>query len=448
MEMKNRTKDLTKGPIGKQIFLFALPLLGGSLIQQLYNTVDLIFVGQFVGKNASAAVGAGGLMVNCILGFFTGLGVGVGILAARFFAMEKKKELRKLIHCTAGLGLVFSLLFTFAGIVFTPFFLRLLNTPADIMEQAAVYLRIYMLSLFSIVSYNLGSGILRALGNTKDPMLYQMAGGILNVAGDALFICVLDMGAAGAALATVCSQTLAAVLVIRSLHGLDREYRLRLSDIHIEIPLAGQIMRFGIPAAIQSIVITLSNLIVQAGINGLGVDSIAAFTAYFKIENFIYLPIMAFGQAASTFCSQNLGAGQIKRVYKGTEITILLGAVTTILLSAVILIFCFPIFSLFVPDPQVAELGTRIARIAYPFYFLYVFLEVFSSVIRGAGKTLVSMAIILGNMCFFRILLLQCMLHFRPDVMGIAVIYPATWFTAAICMFLYYRFGAWEKEIN
>ena len=313
------------------------------------------------------------------------------------------------------------------------------------MDQAVVYLRIYMCSLFSIVSYNLGSGLLRAMGNSKSPMLYQLAGGFLNVVGDAFFICVLDLGVAGAALATACSQTLAAILTIGKLRRLEAPCGLKISEIKIYRKLARQIMTFGIPAAIQSIVITLSNLIVQSGINGLGVDSIAAFTAYFKIENFIYLPIMAFGQAASTFTSQNMGAGQRERVKKGTSISILLGVSVTILVSGFILFFCPYIFSVFVPDEQVVALGCRIAAIAYPFYFLYVFLEVFSSVIRGAGKTLVSMILILGNMCVLRICLLQIMLHVRPDVQGVALIYPVTWGTTALCMFFYYKWGGWKK---
>ena len=443
--MDNQTKDLTRGPIGRQVFFFALPLLGGSLIQQLYNTVDLIFVGQFLGKSASAAVGAGSLLVTCILGFFTGLGVGVGILAARAFAMGRKGELWRTVHCTAGLVLLFSAIFTLIGVIFTPIFLRWLNTPENVMDQAVVYLRIYMCSLFSIVSYNLGSGLLRAMGNSKSPMLYQLAGGFLNVVGDAFFICVLDLGVAGAALATACSQTLAAILTIGKLRRLEAPCGLKISEIKIYRKLARQIMTFGIPAAIQSIVITLSNLIVQSGINGLGVDSIAAFTAYFKIENFIYLPIMAFGQAASTFTSQNMGAGQRERVKKGTSISILLGVSVTILVSGFILFFCPYIFSVFVPDEQVVALGCRIAAIAYPFYFLYVFLEVFSSVIRGAGKTLVSMILILGNMCVLRICLLQIMLHVRPDVQGVALIYPVTWGTTALCMFFYYKWGGWKK---
>lgn len=443
--MDNQTKDLTRGPIGRQVFFFALPLLGGSLIQQLYNTVDLIFVGQFLGKSASAAVGAGSLLVTCILGFFTGLGVGVGILAARAFAMGRKGELGRTVHCTAGLVLLFSAIFTLIGVIFTPIFLRWLNTPENVMDQAVVYLRIYMCSLFSIVSYNLGSGLLRAMGNSKSPMLYQLAGGFLNVVGDAFFICVLDLGVAGAALATACSQTLAAILTIGKLRRLEAACGLKISEIKIYRKLARQIMTFGIPAAIQSIVITLSNLIVQSGINGLGVDSIAAFTAYFKIENFIYLPIMAFGQAASTFTSQNMGAGQRERVKKGTSISILLGVSVTILVSGFILFFCPYIFSVFVPDEQVVALGCRIAAIAYPFYFLYVFLEVFSSVIRGAGKTLVSMILILGNMCVLRICLLQIMLHVRPDVQGVALIYPVTWGTTALCMFFYYKWGGWKK---
>ena len=437
-------RDLTQGPIRKQLISFALPLFAGSLIQLLYNTVDLMFVGRILGSEASASVGASSLIVTCILGAFTGLSVGVGVVTAKAVGSGDTGKLNQIIHCAAGLTCVLSLVFTVLGLIMAPEILRWIQTPADVMESATAYLRLYLLSLISIVSYNIGSGILRALGNTRSPMLYQLAGGIANIIGNTLFIYFLDWGVQGAALATACSQGLAAFLMIRHLCVMRTDYRLRLQQLQINARICRQFLLVGIPAAIQSVVITLSNLIVQAHINQLGIDSMAAFTAYFKVENFIYLPIMAFGQACSTFTSQNIGACQMDRAKQGVKISLLLGIIITV--SASVLTLCFSnfAFGLFSKDPTVIALGTKIAFVAYPFYFIYVFLEVYASAIRGAGKALPAMLIVVINMCVVRTCILKITLHFYPNVLGVAAIYPLTWACTGLCLFLYYRSGRWS----
>lgn len=445
----NRTKEtinLTEGPIGRQLIRFALPLFLGSLLQLLYNTVDLIFAGQFLGKEASAAVGASSLIVTCILGFFTGMSVGVGVVIAKAVGEGDSLRVHRAIHTAAGMTILFAVLFTAAGLLLAPAVLRWMDTPEDIMASALVYLRLYLCSLFSIVSYNIGSGILRALGNSSAPMRYQLFGGIANVFGNAFFICVLDWGVRGIAMATVCSQTLAAVFTILHLWKLEGEVQFRFRKIALDFGICRKILSIGIPAAVQAIVITLSNLIVQANINRLGVDSIAAFTAYFKVENFIYLPIMAFGSASSTFTSQNCGASLPQRVKKGTRMAILLGIATTMVTSWTVLLFAEQLFGLFATEAEVITLGMQIAWTTYPFYFIYVFLEVFASTIRGAGKTLVTMVIIVVNMCLVRTAALTVMMHLNPTVTGVAIIYPLTWTCTAVCLFLYYKKGRWLAE--
>ena len=442
---KKEIMNLTEGPIGKQLFRFALPLFLGSLIQQLYNTVDLIFVGQLLGKEASAAVGASGLIVTCILGFFTGLSVGVGVVIAKAVGERDYHRLSRTIHTAAGMTILFAALFTAAGLWLAPVFLTWMDTPTDIMGDACVYLRMYLCSLFSIVSYNIASGILRALGNSSAPMRYQLFGGIANIFGNTLFIYVLPWGIKGAALATVCSQTLAAFLTVLHLWKMEGNARFRFRKIRLEFDICKQILSIGIPAAVQSIVITLSNLIVQANINRLGVDSIAAFTAYFKVENFIYLPIMAFGSACSTFTSQNYGAMLYQRVKKGTRTTLILGITTTLITSWSILIFAEQMFGLFATEQEVISLGTKIAWTTYPFYFVYVFLEVYASTIRGAGKALHTMIIIVVNMCLVRTAVLMIMMHLHPTVTGVAVIYPLTWICTAFCLLLYYKSDRWMQ---
>ncbi|MGM9640321.1 MAG: MATE family efflux transporter [Faecousia sp.] len=434
---------MTQGPIGKQLVTFALPLFAGSLIQLLYNTVDLMFVGRILGAEASAAVGASSLIVTCILGVFTGLSVGVGVAAAKAVGSANTQRLKDIIRTAAGLTCLLALVLTILGLLMAPVCLRWMRTPEDILPTATSYLRLYLLSLISIVSYNIGSGILRALGNSRSPMLYQLVGGIANLLGNTVFIYFLNWGVQGAALATACSQGLAAFLTVRHLCMMKTEYRLRLGKMGLDKAICKEFLIVGIPSAVQSVVITLSNLIVQTHINELGVDSIAAFTAYFKVENFIYLPIMAFGQACSTFTSQNIGTYQVERVKKGVNMSVLLGVAVTLGTSALTLIFSKFAFGLFAKDADVIELGVQIAWVAYPFYFVYVFLEVYASAIRGAGKALPAMGIIVVNMCLVRTCVLKGILHYVPSVMGVAAVYPITWVCTAACLFLYYRSGRW-----
>lgn len=433
------TRDLTQGKIMTQLLLFAIPLFGSSLIQQLYNTVDLMFVGKILGKEAAAAVGASSLMVTLLLGLFTGLSVGTNVVTAKAFGAKKKHVLGQIIHTTAGLSLIGSLGLLVIGWFLAPMFLQWMNTPREIHKLAVLYIRIYFLSLPFIISYNMGAGVLRAMGDSKTPMVYQLIGGVVNVIGNAFFIVVMDMGVGGIALSTLFSQGIPAVLVVRQMCMTDERYRLKWNKIRCELPIVKEVLTIGIPAAVQAMVITLSNLIVQSQINSLGVESIAAFTAYFKIENFIYLPILALGQAISTFVGQNVGAGKISRVKKGISYTLLFGVGMTILISAGILGVAKPIYGLFANEGNVIELGIAIAKVTFPFYFLYVFLEVFASSLRGTGKSIPPMVIILFNMCGVRLVLLIMIMQQFHSATAVALIYPITWGTTGLCLYLYTR---------
>ena len=348
------------------------------------------------------------------------------------------------MHCTAGITIAFSVIFTILGIWLSPTILEWMNTPPEIMHWGTVYIRVFMLSLFSIVSYNVGSGILRALGNSLSPMIYQLIGGIANVIGNFLFVYYWNFGITGSAMATVVSQTLAAGLVIRHLCTMDERYRLRFKQICIDWPLAREIFRIGIPAAIQTTVLTFSNIVVQTNINGLGVNTITAYAAYFKIENVIYLPIMAIGQACSTFVSQNVGVGKIMRSKRGTTISIYFGlAVTAVLICAVLYLADFA-FGLFTSDKDVIAIGSSLAFVIMPFYFLYVFLEVLASAIRGSGSTLPTMFIILLNMCIIRICVLKLIMYFNPTPDGVAWVYPITWVFTVASLYWYYKSERWN----
>ncbi|MDD6212592.1 MAG: MATE family efflux transporter [Clostridiales bacterium] len=441
--MKNNhkdTRDLTKGPIGRALLLFALPLLGSSLVQQLYNAVDLIFVGNLLGKEASAAVGAGGLLLSCLVDFFVGLGVGVSVIVSQAFGAGKTREMRQTIHTAAGFTLAASLIFMVLGWVTAPVLLNWMNTPAAIFDMALIYMRIYFLSLFSIIGYNIGGGVLRALGNSRSPLIYQLLGGLANVFGNTLFIYILKLGVMGAALSTLLSQTVAAFLVFRHLFRLPEEYRLRLGEIRILPYTLKNIMVIGIPSGVQAMGITLSNLVMQSQINLLGVDSIAAFTAFYKVDSFAYLPILAVGQAATTFCGQNLGAGRKERARQGIGKAILLGIAVAVGCGYTLLFLSHPAFRLFARDEIVIQKGIEIAYRAFPFYSIYVTFDVLSAGLRGAGRALPSMLIILGNMCGIRMIALYIMMRIMPTVGGVATVYPITWATTLICFLIYYKY--------
>ena len=444
--MREKNNDLTQGSIFRGLFLFALPLLGSSLIQQMYNTVDLMFVGNILGKEASAAVGSTSLLTVCIIGFFNGMGTGVGVITSQYFGAKQKQSLTDTIHTAAGLTIVLSAVVIVFGWIACPVLLKWINIPDNIMGLALTYIRIYFLSVFSIVSYNISAGILRALGNSRSPMTYQLIGRIANVFANAFFMCVLKLGIAGAALATLLSQTVAAVLTLRHLCMLNEEYRLKLRKIRIIPSIARRIFIIGIPEAVRSMLITFANLIVQSQINMLGVDSMAAYAAYCKAEGFLYLPQWAVGQANTTFVGQNLGAGKVERVEKSTRTALVMGIGITMAISAVVLIFPHQVFRLFSNEPDIISLGAKIGQMTFGFYFLYAIVEVLSGAIRGAGKSTPPMVVSLINMCGVRLIVLKVALMFIPTVNGIAIVFPITWVTTSLSIALYYKSGRWKNS--
>lgn len=442
--MKNNS--LTEGIIWKKLLFFALPLLGASFIQQLYNTVDLIFVGNFLGKEAAAAVGASTLFVTCLVNFFSGMSVGSGVLTSLVFGRGDKKELKKVIHSSIGLSFACGAIIMTIGLIFAPSFLRLINTPEEIMPDAVSYVRVYFISIISLVVYNIGSGVIRALGNSKTPMYIQLAGGIINVIMDAVFIFLFENGVVGVALATLFSQSVAAVMVIFYLMKLDPETNLELRKIRIYKEHLLKILEIGVPVGFQALVITLSNVFIQYYVNGLGVDAIAAFTAYFKVELVIYLPILAFGQAITTFTSQNLGAREYSRVRRGTKICLAMGLVCTVVLSVILLNFGRQAFAVINSDKDVVDLGIQIISITVPFYWVYVILEVLGASIRGSGKTTPPMLITLANICIFRTVILYFIMQHSQDIKGIAMTYPITWASTAFFMTIYYYRANWISD--
>ena len=436
--MKNNSHTLTKGSVGKGILLFALPLLGSSLIQQLYSTVDLIFVGQLLGTKASAAIGASGLIVTCMIGFFNGMAVGTNVFAARHYGARRFEQLKKLIQTIFWTGIIGGFLLTVIGLVLSPVFLTWMGTPESIFPLAVRYLRIYMASMISVVSYNLLSGVLRALGDSRTPMLYQFFGGIINVFADFIFLYVFHMGVEGTAFATLFSQTFAAIGVMIHLYRLKKPYALRIRFSDCSLKEFTDILKVGVPAGVQSIIITLSNIIIQSQINTLGVTSVASFTVYFRVELIIYLPIVALGQAVVSFIGQNYGAGNWERIKKGNRLCIFGGSLITFA-ACILLIIAMPvILNVFTKDAAVAAQTLEIVKVTFPFYFFYTVLECFSSNLRGFGKAFLPMIVTVISFCGFRIIALFALMAKNPSPDKVALSYPISWGIAAAAMAMLY----------
>ena len=451
--------DLTKGPIGKGILVFLLPLLASTLIQQLYNTVDLIFVGKFCGTKATAAIGASSLIITCLIGFFNGMAVGTNVVAAHIYGKQDKKGLKNVIQTVFMVGLFGGLILPIIGIYFAPIFLRYMNTPDSILDIAIKYLRIYTLSMISVVIYNLLCGILRAIGDSKSPMKFQIFGGLVNVGADFIFIVILKMGVEGAAVATFLSQALTAILTIVYFYRRIEEPKLQFTLSIFNKEIFRRILMIGIPAGVQSIVITLSNIIIQSQINSFGVDAIAAFTAYFKIELILYSchHNSAWNTerrrywretAKKVTVGQNYGAGQYDRINRGIKSAMIVSVIITMGVSTLMIINSKYIFGIFTSNSEVIRYGWNIVSITFPFYFLYAILECLSSQIRGRGISIPPMVITLLSFCGIRIMFLIVLLRKYNSISSIAITFPISWLFAVILtsMYSYYTFSKESKE--
>lgn len=428
-----KTNDLTHGSIGKGYILFAVPLFLGSLFQQLYNTVDMLFVGNVLGKNAAAAVGASSILVTCLINLFTGVAVGAGIVISQLFGARKEQEMKEAVWIAVLAGIAGGLCLTVIGVTCSQAVLVKLHTPEAIIPDAVLYVQIYFLSAVPMVLYNMCSGILRAQGDSRTPFHALAAGGIVNVIMDAVFLIVLGWGVAGVAVATLFSQSMTAIFLL--VHML--RYKV-LTRQRLRWDLLGKIISVGVPVGIQSMILTLSNVVVQYHINGFGENVIAAFAVYFKAENLLCLPIIAFGQAMVTFTGQNYGAGRYDRIRKGILVCNGISAMVLVVLSWSALAAGKWILGAFCPDQAVIAEGLRIIGVTFPVYFIYSLFEVTGGVVRGIGKSVPSMIIVIVNLCLIRILLLEIVDRTVHSVEAVAALYPVTWLLATVLFVIYY----------
>ena len=439
-------RNITEGVIWKQLLFFFFPILLGTFFQQMYNTVDTIIVGRFVGTQALAAVGSTGALISLLNGFFVGLSSGATVLVSQFFGAEDLPGIRKALHTGIGLALVLGLIISFLGLCFGPLVLKLMKTPADCLNNAVVYGRIYFSGAVFSMIYNMGAGILRAMGDSRRPMFFLIITCFVNIFLDIFCVVVLKMGVAGAALATVLSQAISAVLVILVLLKLPEDYVLQPSRVRIHPPLLRRILQVGVPAGLQFVTFDLANLLIQSGINSFGSATIAAFTAYAKADMLTWMLSGALGVAITTFVGQNYGARKYDRIHKSVRICLGMGVVLIGASSTVIILFRHVILGVFSTDPEVIRLGAWLMLWVVPFNAFFVPVEVCAGAMRGAGCSALPTAITGICACAFRVLWLFTVVSRFHTLEVLMMCYPISWILADITFLITYRRGRWLKQ--
>lgn len=434
---------MTEGNIAKQLFFFSIPLILGNLLQQLYNTADSIVVGNFVGSNALAAVGSGTVLINLIIAFSQGTAVGAGVVIAQYIGAKHKEKLSEAVHTSVAIALIIGAALSLFGVLFSKTLLIWMKTPKEVLSESVVYLRIYFAGLIFNVIYNMAAGIMNAAGNSKRSLRYLAYASVTNIILDLLFVGLLKMGIMGAALATDISQLLSGVLSMLFLMRVNEDYKVTLKKIKLHKESAKKIIRVGLPTGLQNTVISISNVLVQSGINGFGATAMAGFGAYLKVDGFNILPVLSFSMAATTFVGQNYGAGKIDRVKKGMWITLGMVTLYTIVTGTLLLTFSHQIIRLFSADTAVIAYGADAMKYFCPFYFVLGILNCLAGTVRGTGKTMPPMIIMLISMCIFRIFWIQLALPRIGTIEGIYMLYPVSWAIGAAMMVLYTIFGKW-----
>lgn len=443
---------MTTGSIWKKIIAFAIPLFLGNLFQQFYNTADSLIVGNFLGSSALAAVSSSGNLIFLMVGFFNGLAVGAGVVVARYFGAKKFDIVQRAIHTIVTLGFFCGIALTVAGVVAAPQILVLMGTPAEVLPNSVTYFRIYFCGSLAFVMYNFLVGILQAVGDSKHPLMYLIFSSITNIVLDLIFVAVFHFGVGAAALATIISQFLSALLCFLHLLKGPKEYRIYLSKLRIDPLMLRQIISNGLPAGLQNSIISLANVVVQSNINKFGQMAVAGCGSYSKIEGFAFLPITCFALALTTFISQNLGAKEYKRAKKGAVFGVVCSVVTAELVGVVIYTFAPYFIAAFNSTPEVLSYGVAQAHTASLFYFLLAFSHCMAGILRGAGKSTVPMFVMLVCWCIIRVSYISIAVHFIPDIRVIFWAYPLTWCLSSIVFLLYFLRSDWihglEKQKN
>lgn len=432
-------KDITKGSIWKNILLYFFPVWFGAVFQQMYTTVDAVIVGQFVGKEALAALGGtSGLLVDLSVGFFIGASAGAGVVVSHCYGAKDNERLRYAVRTSMKLALAAGAVLMVVGFLGTPAALQWMNAPEDILASAALYLKVYFMGVIPSLLYNMGSGILRAVGDAKRPLMFLIFTTFFNIGLDLLFVGIWNMGILGAALATIVSQAVSAVLILRTLLTTGESYRLVLGKCGSHPEILQKIIRLGLPSGFQYMFYTISNIVIQAQINLFGTNVVAAWTAINKIEGIFWLTMGAFGTSIMTFVGQNYGAGKMDRVKKCTWIGLIMAFGLTAGICIPVLVSAGTLLRLFTKDAAVLALALDYTYFLIPMYFTYTGTELFGGIIRGKGNSFVPMMITGISAFVIRILWAVTAPQIWPGMHTVMLSYPISWTLSTLLFVVYY----------
>jgi len=449
VERKSPVSQITEGVIWKQLLLFFFPILMGSFFQQMYNTVDTIIVGRAIGTQALAAVGSSASLINLLNGFFIGLSSGATVVLSQYYGASDHVGVSESLHTGILLSLILGTSALAIGVLLGPAIIRLIKTPENCLADAVIYTRIYFCGAVASMAYNMGTGILRAMGDSRRPMIFLIIACFVNILMDVVCVVVLKLGVAGAALATVISQCLSAVLVIITLYRLPEGNRLNLKQLHLNGKILYRILLIGLPAGLQFITFDLSNILTQSTVNSFGSATVAAFTAYVKSDAIIWMVCGAFGVAITTFVGQNFGARKFDRIHRSIWTCLGMSAVVIGTLSALEVIFRQWILGIYTTDTEVIWLGAHMMLCTVPFCFLFLPVEIFGGAMRGTGYSLVPTLITCFCVCVFRIIWIFTVVARWHTLDMLLMCYPISWFLSAAVFFIAYSRGTWlQKQIQ
>ncbi len=443
--MKRRVINLTEGVIWKQVLLFSIPLLLSNLLQQLYSAVDLMIVGNFAGEQEMAAIGATVSLTNMIIGLFMGLATGCSVVISQSFGADDYHEIQKSVHTSYALAITGGLFLTVIGYFVSPLLLEMMGTPSDIFVNSVSYMRISFAGSIPLLVYNMGAGILRSVGDSRRPFYFLILSTVTNLALDIVFVWGFNTGVQGAGWATVISQVISMLLVTYSLSHAHTKYHLSLRKIRLDMPTLMRIIKIGIPAGIQGMLISFSNVLIQSQVNTFGSVSIGGVAAASRLDGLVISVLNSFSLSATTFAGQNIGAGNRDRVKKGAKDIAILTFASTLVVGLFIFSFRYPLVRLFTQSEGIIQVGARMIMFLTPFYWLLGLSNMLGGYIRGAGESLVPMLISMFGMCIFRIGYLYVTLSILHDLDIIFLCYPISWIVTLLLMFIYYKKGKWHK---
>ena len=439
--------SITSGVIWKTLLSFFFPILLGTFFQQLYNTADAVIVGRYVGKQALAAVGGStSTLINLLVGLFVGISSGAAVVISQLYGARDGEGTHRAVHTTLAFALAGGVGLMLVGWAVSPMALRAMNTPADVLPHSITYIRVYFLGIIFNLIYNMGSGILRAVGDSRRPLYFLIVCCLVNIVLDIVLVVYIPLGVLGVALGTLISQVISAALVLLSLTRTTQIYHLEPKKIAFDPHMLRRIVVIGLPAGLQSVMYSVSNIIIQSSVNSFGTDAAAAWTAYSKIDGLFWMIMGAFGVAITTFSGQNFGAGQYGRIHKSVKVCMGMASGTAVFMSVVLFFGGGFVYRLFTSDAAVIQEGMVILRILVPFYITYVAIEIISGALRGTGDSILPMVITCVGICVLRAVWIMVAVPQWRDIRNVCLSYPITWTVTSLFFLAYYFQGGWLKR--